>query len=612
MELANQNNSLELQNLEKEIYEFCDVVIKIGALLINSDGNIKKITDISKSEDGTEFFVHFEDPHYNDIRKEPIDAILRRYNLFYGTEEELKTQSLELIYQDLTILEDKKNSTDLMCFDKSLFLEEKMKLDVEREMILSKKRYLDKFINEKLSALRNMADTMMHQIKRLQNVIWTIELYLGINEQIEKLQEGPEAKLDEPIHIVQSMIYLDEEVGDPTNGGYDINNLRKFYDWLFLTSDYYKMQNFKLILPFEKCIVSMKIRRNDKKYSDNAFENAILNEGNKLTLLLIRNGESVYVVETDKNFGDNLFPKESEIIDMIEEMNKKGYIGGRKPKKEEIENVMDMYKRNFVIFQGLIDRTKIFGDLDTSKYQLMNNSAIESGTVKLIYNNRIKLTDGSINILDLLKKSKEELQKGDRIVWLSVYRSRDDQDYRFFRLPYGYSKPRYPESGLYNVLEDTIEKPSWATNQDPDIARFFKYLPTDEVMYTDRKTGEFINRERKVPVSFRIDKGGDTYINFDYFSYKDINWLWKMLHDRSIRREYLSYMKILKLLIDLKNKEFEEEKPFANLIMAQTNCDYETAMDQIFWWKTKNQYKRSLKVDDQKALRMIIKNIKQS
>jgi hypothetical protein len=608
MELANQNRSLELQNLEKEIYESCDTVIKVGALMIDNHGNVKKIVGISKSEDG-KFFVQYEDPHYNgSIRSESIDSILRSYTLFYGTKEELQTQSLELIHQDLTVVEDKKNSTDLMCFDKSLFLEEKIKLDTERQIILSKKRYLENFINQKLSALRNMADTMMHQIKRLQNVIWTIELYLGINEQIEKLQEGPEAKLDEPIHIVQEMIFLDEEVGDPTNGGYDIKNLRQFYDWLFLTSDYYKVQNFKLILPFEKCIVSMKIRRNDKQYSSNHFENSILNEANKLTLLLIRNGDSVYSIETDKRFSENLFPKESEISDMIADMNSGKPFRSR---KEDVENIMDMYKRNFVIFQGLIDRTKIFGDLDTSEYQLMNNSAMNAGNVKLIYNNRLKLSDGSVNILDLLEKSQEELQKGDRIVWISVHRSHDDPDYRFFKLPYGYNKPRYPESGLYNVLEDTMEKPSWYQNQDPDIVKFFKYLPTDEVMYTDRKTGEFINRERKVPVSFRIQKYGDTYINFDYFSYKDINWLWKMLHDRSIRREYLSYMKILKLLIDLKNKEFEEEKPFANLIMSQTNCDYETAMDQIFWWKTKNQYKRSLKVDDQKALRMIIKNINQ-
>ena len=57
----------------------------------------------------------------------------------------------------------------------------------------------------------------------------------------------------------------------------------------------------------------------------------------------------------------------------------------------------------------------------------------------------------------------------------------------------------------------------------------------------------------------------------------------------------------------MKKDEIEQHKAFVKLIQSQRpQTTFEKGMDAIHWWNTKNKWKRDLKADEAKALRMII------
>ena len=62
-------------------------------------------------------------------------------------------------------------------------------------------------------------------------VITTIELYLGINEELFCIQEGAKAHVDTPITFRQGVLYMDEEIGHWKDGGLDYTNIEWFDTW---------------------------------------------------------------------------------------------------------------------------------------------------------------------------------------------------------------------------------------------------------------------------------------------------------------------------------------------------------------------------------------------
>ncbi len=83
-----------------------------------------------------------------------------------------------------------------------------------------------------------------------------------------------------------------------------------------------------------------------------------------------------------------------------------------------------------------------------------------------------------------------------------------------------------------------------------------------------------------------------------------------------------NYLQMLPMLTDMKKwriQELENEKNFAKLIYSQVykffkgeteEYIFEKIWESIDWWKFKNMWKRPIDKDDSKALRMIVKKIK--
>ena len=116
-----------------------------------------------------------------------------------------------------------------------------------------------------------------------------MELYVGLKESVKHIKEGKPAPADTPITIRQLLLYMDEEtLFDYKSGGMDFKSLDHFDKWVV------KAKNLNRILPEQRGVVAMQIRRGEKDYGEansllEAWNQYLDNAANKWTYLLIRN-----------------------------------------------------------------------------------------------------------------------------------------------------------------------------------------------------------------------------------------------------------------------------------------------------------------------------------
>jgi hypothetical protein len=134
-----------------------------------------------------------------------------------------------------------------------------------------------------------------------------VELYAGLVEQVEQLREGAPAARDEPVRLMQRLHYMDEEcLAHYEAGGMDYRSIDDFDRWLA------KDEHFTRVLPFPRCVVSFRVRRDDKqrhcKVPSDFIKIAAEKEADKKTYLYLRNGDRLYRLSTEHDFGAQLFP----------------------------------------------------------------------------------------------------------------------------------------------------------------------------------------------------------------------------------------------------------------------------------------------------------------
>lgn len=137
--------------------------------------------------------------------------------------------------------------------------------------------------------------------------IFNISLYAGLTEEVEKIADGAAAPATEKIHVLQRRLYMDEEcLLSYKAGGMVFKNIGAFDEWLS------RPDNRDRILPWPRCVVSMRVRRHrldrESHNLSQAFINIRLGELDKLTFLYIRNGDQLWRLSCDQDFGEKLFP----------------------------------------------------------------------------------------------------------------------------------------------------------------------------------------------------------------------------------------------------------------------------------------------------------------
>lgn len=214
-------------------------------------------------------------------------------------------------------------------------------------------------------------------IGEVEQKIFTVELYVGLEEDVAQIKKGKPAPADEPIHIRQLLLYMDEEtLIDYDKAGADAGSLKKFDAWIA------KPENLNRIIPETRGIVAMRIRRNEKDYGDaaslaEAWSMANWAKEDKKTYLLIRNGNQVFRIFTALDFTPRLVPMKNELSGEFHKYRESYDFDKRKnvvredraitPDDIEYDEFLlhhiskvRQYNRIILILQGLIDRTTIF------------------------------------------------------------------------------------------------------------------------------------------------------------------------------------------------------------------------------------------------------------
>jgi len=155
--------------------------------------------------------------------------------------------------------------------------------------------------------LEAMSGNLQSHIKKVENRIFNVSLYAGLTEQCIQIQDGNPAHITEKLRVFQTVLFMDEEcLINYHEGGMEFKDIGAFDQWLC------KPENLKRILPFERTLVAMRVRRHEKERENNSidqiFVNIELRQLDKLTFMYMRNGEQVFRMNCDLNFGEQLFP----------------------------------------------------------------------------------------------------------------------------------------------------------------------------------------------------------------------------------------------------------------------------------------------------------------
>jgi hypothetical protein len=155
-------------------------------------------------------------------------------------------------------------------------------------------------------------------VEVVEGKIHLVSLYAGLLEELVTIRTGASAAPHARVHLMQRRHYMDEEcLARYEAGGMSFGDIDEFDAWI--TRD----EHFHRILPHPRCVVAFRVRRHGKHMD--AYEGDSLSrfirfwneqEKNLRTYLYIRNGDQLHRLDTDLDFGEELFPcrEDSELL----------------------------------------------------------------------------------------------------------------------------------------------------------------------------------------------------------------------------------------------------------------------------------------------------------
>lgn len=581
------------EKVENKLKEY-GLGLHIGDCFLTDRGDYIRIREITEEQ------IHYDhlvgEDEWDSYGSSTFKEWGRERNSYIKVSKTYKELEKETLKKLLTMDTKQKEpelstSTDLVEQDtKKNLIRMQNQIEEKRKNVEIMKRVLE----NKRWELQCMVNSMEEKITKIRKVLCQIELYLGINEDIIHLQQGPKAPSKEPIHLRQQILYMDEEYGAVENQGLDFQNISEFDDWLL------RNRHYESIAPEKKCVVVLRVRREPKDYkTNNPFKEALINQANYMTYVLIRNGDNIYRIYSDFIIHPRLFPLKDEIQKMYDDYQKNHGFD-----RDRIEEKMFTYQQNFLLLQGLIDRTPIFQPLPQQVFLFRPETY--KGIINLIYDDEDALADGQKYYKDWHRKLNSKIKRGTRIYFCGFpysYRSYDKYHSGNDRLQF----PRLddPDSGVYSIIRIENEKLDEDSQKDDEATLVCHYLPKEEATSGDWNFWD--THPRKNKAYFMLLRRDWFVLNYDLLSLDDIEYY---INNRYERKNYLEILPILYKIKKERLQEIAWEKEFVKAMAQKLDCPEEKIWEAVEWWKHKVIWRRPIRKDDAKAWRMIKARIK--
>lgn len=166
-----------------------------------------------------------------------------------------------------------------------------------------------RWMSAELLPFQVAADGLDKIVDQIEQRIFNVGLYAGLTEQVVQFADGEPAAYHEKLHIMQRMLFMDEEcMSNYKTGGMSYSNIKEYDAWLALP------ENKARILPFPRCMVAMRVRRNKKDRAEDGTAdtqrlNFHLGQTDMLTFVYLRNGEQLFRMDCDFEFEELIFPE---------------------------------------------------------------------------------------------------------------------------------------------------------------------------------------------------------------------------------------------------------------------------------------------------------------
>lgn len=457
-------------------------------------------------------------------------------------------------------------------------------------MATAKRNELDR----KLREMNGVLDTFREKVRDLVRVVTILNLYLGKEVAVEQVADGEAADASEPLHLRQRILFMDEELCAHIDHEADYNDIGLFLQWLR------EPANRDIVVPEQRCIVAVKPKRFEMGYrSGDSYYDAAREQWNKHTYLILRNGEKLYVVDSDDlDCHDWMFPhKDHETAFAAKMADPATSFKDSLAKSHKNDNYRAMRLAAFI--QGILDHGDIMGPFDTE------TSVMKMKNVVLVRDDEDVLGSGLPPFSDFQKEKNALLRRGKRVIYIPSrgYQERAGGPYWYasgdYRRYYAYesSKPGVPGVGLYSLQKEKGDTKFW-----------FSYLPDGTVWPKSIWEDSHDRRRREgwTP-SMRYVLNYDDTTSEELQAYFD---------DRTKREEFREMMPILKRALLEKRREEAGEAAFVDLMLHTLHGEdcccgvtEDDVREAIKWWKEKVIFTRPLTNDDAKAWRMIKKHL---
>jgi hypothetical protein len=510
----------------------------------------------------------------------------------------------------------------------------KMKAEANRRTNALKKQQekVKGMLAEQMRQAELVMKPMQAMVRRLEEGIWTVNLYLGTQETIKQLADGEPAPADTPITVRQMVLYMDEECAvDAEEGGIDARSMSQFDEWLRESQAHVDQ-----VLPEPKGVVALKPRRKAKEYG-NAFQAEQMAKENRQTYFLIRNGERLFRVSTDFQVDATLIPTSDEFTKLFErrdsftdevEILKPGTQAWEKAQKRAQAHERH-YFRVALILQGLADRTTVFHPLTQAGVSFVEQQHYIEERVRFIMDAEGSIGTGREPFREWQERLMGEVRAGMRVIgdfhsWDSGFRERDQHVRGNSRLHP--ATAHAPKSHVPHAVEE----------QKPNGDMIIRY-ERDETVYdpdmweeSEERPGWGYRggyRKPKMRASCIVRAGDQWVLPFDLVTVEECE---AYLRARNDRHEYTTMFPLLKSVIRAKKEEAAMEAPYRQMLVGVLARDNERPVPEvegevdelIAWWKYTNRYHRPLvegepettglvdpstgKRDEAKVVRMIV------
>jgi hypothetical protein len=479
---------------------------------------------------------------------------------------------------------------------------------------------LQKALRSEMEARVREMDAIMEplkkQVRQMTEGIWSVNLYLGRDEEIIPLLDGEPAPADTPITLRQQVLSMDEETAAmAASGGIDARNLDTFDEWIK------NPVNLAQVFPEQKGVVVLVPRARGRDYKD-PWVNERMRDENRWSYFLIRNGERLFRMRTDFVVGKHLIPttdeftglfrrrkynhttRQDEVVDLIP--------GSREwdAASEAQDARQRHYMRMAMILQGLVDRTTVWHPLPPQGVNLLHNDTYEHGTAVLVRDAENAITDGREAFFDWLMRLNKELRPGMRVLGaFNTEEFREIGDYEspsrdngWRGNPHDRITPRnseWPTSATLYTLEGT---------RDFQGAKglFFKFERTTKSWIKDQWTGRSELRAPKTKGACIVLPTDRFILPFDLVTVEEMRYY---LGSRTHRKSYEFMFPLLHAAIEAKETEQSAEAPFRILLAGELAKAHNLTLDEaeqavndlVDWWKLANKWHRPLVVANDPA-----------